>query len=114
MPLQIVPLDANTTRLVLDGRLDAPGCEKVETQFTAATSAAQGNILVDLTKVEYIGSLGIRLLISNARSMQRRSRKMVIFGAQAQPQDVFETVALADLIPIATSQAEAVGLLGGG
>ncbi len=113
MPLKIAA-DGGTTRLILDGRLDAAGCEKVETQFTAATSSAQGNILVDLTGVDYIGSLGIRLLISGARTVRRRGNRMVIIGAQAQPSDVFETVALADLIPIAGSESEAKGLLAGG
>lgn len=114
MPLHILTIDAETTRLVLDGRLDAAGCETIETAFTAAASAARAHILVDLTGVEYVGSLGIRLLISTGRNVQRRGRRMVIYGAQAQPRDVFETVALADLIPLATSQAEALGLLAGG
>lgn len=114
MPLQIQPLDSNATRLVLDGRLDAAGCEKIETAFTAAASSAKGDILVDLTGVDYIGSLGIRLLISTGRSVRRRGGRIAIFGAQAQPSDVFDTVALADLIPIAASQAEAVSLLASG
>lgn len=113
MPLKIVA-DGATTRLTLDGRLDAAGCEKVETAFTAAASAAQGSILVDLTAVDYIGSLGIRLLISTARMVKRRGHRVVIVGAQPQPTDVFETVALADLIPIAASESEAKGLLAGG
>jgi anti-anti-sigma factor len=114
MRLETVPIDANTTCCKLEGRMDAPGCERIETAFTAAVSAASGDVLVDLSKVDYIGSLGIRLLISNARVVQRRGRRMVIFGAQPQPRDVFETVALADLVPIARDQAEAAGLLAGG
>lgn len=112
MPLKIAA-EAGTTRLTLDGRLDAAGCEKLETQFTAAISAAQGSILVDLTGVDYIGSLGIRLLISTARTVKRRGFRMVIVGAQPQPSDVFETVALADLIPIAATESDAKGLLSG-
>ena len=114
MPLKIDAGDARTTRLILDGRLDAAGCEKVETSFTAAASAARGHVLVDLTAVDYIGSLGIRLLISAARTVRRRGQRMVILGAQQQPSDVFETVALADLIPIAATESEATDLLAGG
>ncbi|MBY0333342.1 MAG: STAS domain-containing protein [Acetobacteraceae bacterium] len=114
MRLEIVPIDAGTTRLRLIGRMDGPGCERIETSFTAASSAAAAHVLVDMSEVDYVGSLGIRLLISNARVVHRRGRKIVIIGAQPQPQDVFETVALADLIPIARDDAEAVGLLAGG
>lgn len=114
MPLKIASHDAQTTRLILDGRLDADGCDKVETAFTAAASAASGDVLVDLAGVDYIGSLGVRLLIGTARAVRRRGRRMVIIGAQQQPMDVFDTVALADLIPIAATEAEAAGLLAGG
>ncbi|MBX9698861.1 MAG: STAS domain-containing protein [Acetobacteraceae bacterium] len=110
MRLDIQPVDATTTRLVLDGRMDAPGCDRIETAFTAAASASGGHVLVDLTAVSYIGSLGIRLLISCARVVHRRGRRIVLFGAQEQPRDVFETVAIADLIPVVTTEAEAVGL----
>ena len=114
MRLEIVQLDPTTTRLELEGRMDAPGCERIETAFTAAASASGAHMLVDLRKVEFVGSLGVRLLISSARVIQRRGRKMVIFGAQAQPMDVFETVALPDLIPIVVDQDEALALVAAG
>lgn len=114
MQLEIVPIDATTSRIVLDGRLDAPGCERIETQFTAHASASPAHILVDMSKLAFIGSLGIRLLISNARVIQRRGRKMIIIGAGAQPMDVFETVALGDLIPIVKDEAEAKALIAAG
>jgi anti-anti-sigma factor len=69
---------------------------------------------VDLSAVTYVGSLGMRLLISTGRAVQRRGRRMVIFGAQPQPRDVFETVALSDLIPVATTLPEALDLLARG
>lgn len=111
MRFDIVEIDAGTARLVLDGRMDAQGCERIELSFTGAASAAGKNLLIDMRAVPYVGSLGIRLLISNARVVQRQGRRMVIFGTQPQPADVFETVALGDLIPIARDQAEALALL---
>lgn len=113
MPLAIVQVESNIIRLDLDGRLDAAGCEKIETAFTAAASAAGGHVLVNLSKVDYIGSLGIRLLISTGRVVTRRGCRVVICGAQSQPRDVFETVALADLIPIVADEAAAKALLAG-
>jgi anti-anti-sigma factor len=111
MRLEIVQVEPNTTRLDLDGRMDAAGCEKIETAFTAAASAAGGHLLVNLAQVNYIGSLGIRLLISTARIVTRRGRRIVICGAQSQPRDVFETVALGDLIPIVADEPAAKAIL---
>jgi anti-anti-sigma factor len=113
MRFEVTELDAATDRVTLDGRLDALGAERIETSFTALTSASGKNILVDLSGVGFIGSLGIRLFIGTARVVQRRGRKMVLFGAQAQPLDVFETVALDDLIPVVATESEALAIVAG-
>jgi anti-anti-sigma factor len=113
MRFEILPAEGGATRLDLEGRMDSAGCDAIETAFTAVTSAAPGHVLVNMGGVGFIGSLGIRLLIGAARVVRRRGRAMVIYGAQSQPQDVFETVSLADLIPIAADEAAARALLPG-
>ncbi len=100
-------------RVALDGRMDAVGAEKIETSFTTLASASGKHVILDLSGVPFIGSLGVRLLIGSARVVHRCGRKMVLFGAQTQAQEVFETVALSDLIPIASTEAEALALIGG-
>ncbi len=99
-------------KVILRGRGDAPGIDSVETRFTAALSGAGRSAAVDLSAVPFMGSLGIRMLISVARVLSRRGSKMVLFGVQPMVMDVFETVALADIIPIASTEAEAMALLG--
>jgi anti-anti-sigma factor len=111
MQFDVIALDGATNRIAMRGRLDAAGAEQIETQFTGAVASAGQNALLDIREVEFIASLGIRLIISTARVLQRRDRRMVIFGAQPQVQDVLDTVALSDLIPIAATEQEAIGLL---
>ncbi len=113
MRFEVTELGNDTNRIRLDGRLDAVGAEKIETTFTASASSTGRHILVDMSSVAFIGSLGIRMLIASARVVQRRGRRMVLFGAQAQALDVFETVALSDLIPIVSTEAEALSLIAG-
>jgi anti-anti-sigma factor len=111
MELQVVNDAGAPTRLVLLGRLDAAGTEKVEVLFMARIRAAAGDVLVDLTQVGFVGSLGIRLLISAARLAERARRKVVLFGAQPPVAEVFRTVALDDLIPVAADEAAALAQL---
>ncbi len=47
------------------------------------------------------------MLISAARILQRAGRMMVLIGVQPQVLEVFETVSLADLIPIVADADEA-------
>jgi anti-anti-sigma factor len=114
MRFEVTELADGIVRIALDGRLDAAGAEKIETGFTAAASATGKHVLVDLSGIAFVGSLGIRMFISSARVVQRRGRTMVLFGAPPQAMDVFETVALSDLIPIVAKEAEARALLAGG
>jgi anti-anti-sigma factor len=107
MDFTVIELDGTTNRIAMRGRLDAAGAEAIELRFTAAVGATDRHALIDLREVEFVASLGLRLFISVARVVQRRGRTMVLFGAGPQVMDVFETVALSDLIPIAADEAEA-------
>lgn len=98
-------------RVTLVGRLDAAGADLIETGFTGLVSAGGRSVVLDMSGVSFLGSLGIRLILSNARVLQRRGRKLVICRAQAQAMDVFATVDLGTLIPIVETEADAMALL---
>jgi anti-anti-sigma factor len=63
--------------------------------------------LVDLSRVEFIGSLGVRMFISVARSLGRRNAQLVLMSPQAQVREVFEHVSLHDIIPVWADETEA-------
>ncbi len=113
MEFQIHDIAPNLARVVLTGRLDAVGAELLDLPFTARVSHLGKNAIVDLSAVPFVGSLGIRVLISGARVLQRSGYRMAIYGVSPAVAEVFEIVALADLIPIAPDMAEARGLVGG-
>lgn len=113
MNLVATTLSDTIQRVALQGRLDAAGAAEIETRFTGTISAGGKNVVLDLGGVEFLGSLGIRLIIANARVLQRRGMQLLIIGAQAQPLDVFETVDLGSLVPILATEAEALARLAG-
>ncbi len=98
-------------KLVLSGRLDTAGVGQIETRFTAATVAAGRDAIVDLSAVELVTSMGIRMFISVARSMSQRHRRLVLFGARDLVGQVLDTAAIDSLVPHAADQAAAVALL---
>jgi anti-anti-sigma factor len=112
MELVVADHDTGTRLITVIGRLDAPGVERGEHRFAAAAGAGDRHALVDLSQVPFVGSLGLRMLISVARGMQRRGRQMVLFGVDPLVQSIFDNVALADLIPIAPDRDQAAKLLG--
>lgn len=103
----------NATRVSLLGRLDSAGVEQIEAPLTAALKEGAGHVLLDFGKVGFVGSLGIRLLIALGRNLQKQRRQVALFGVQPQVAEVFETVALGDLIPIAGTEEAALAELAG-
>ena len=65
-------------------------------------------VVVDLTDITFLGSVGIRELITNAKALQQRTGKMVIFvGNNAMVAKTLETTGIDALIPLFTDLDEA-------
>ena len=108
MDMQIDPLDGGITAVRLNGRLDLAGADAIGLRFTAATASAAQPTVVDLAGVEFIASMGMRLLISSARGLGAKGRRMALFGAQPLVQAVFDDAALDQLMPVCATEAEAI------
>lgn len=93
--------------LALIGRLDTPGVDRVETQLTAHVVPRAARAIVDLSQVTFMGSGGIRMFITVARTLGRRGGKMVLYGAQPLVAQVFETTSLNTIVPVRADAAAA-------
>lgn len=113
MQFEIVAIEAGVSRVVLSGRADAAAVDGVEAALSAQIRGSGGHVVLDLAGVPFMGSLGIRLLISLARTVARRSARIAMTGVQPQVLEVFETMALLDLIPHAPDHEAALALLAG-
>ena len=98
-------------KVALTGRLDTAAVDQIETALVARVVPRGLNALIDLSKVEFIGSMGVRMLISTARALGRKKAKLVLFAPQDGVREVFDVVSLADIIPICADEAEAVAAL---
>ena len=95
-------------RVVLHGRLDSRGVDRIEQAFTALLAGSDRQVMVDLRDVGFVATMAIRMFIANARSLQQGGRRMVLFGARPLVGEVFEHVALSDLIPIVATESSAL------
>jgi anti-anti-sigma factor len=74
MDLNISELENGIRRIALVGRLDMQSSLAIDTRFTALTATGTGPVLVDMSGVEFIASIGIRLLLSNAKALAQAGR----------------------------------------
>jgi len=109
--MEIRPLGHDQVKVTLKGRLDTPGVDRVETRFVAAVVPGGRHALVDLSHVEFIGSLGVRMFIAVARSLKLKNARLVLVSPQEQVREVFDHVSLSDIIPVCANETEALSAL---
>jgi anti-sigma B factor antagonist len=108
MAINFEDINDHFRRIMISGRMDIPGTAEIEMKFTALTATAAHQIVVDLTRVEFLASIGIRALISNAKALQRRGGRLVLFvGDNAAVSKTLEAAGIDDLLPMFRDAAEA-------
>jgi len=107
MQMQFGDAGQGVLNVMLIGRLDTPGVGRVETQLTAHVVPRGARAIVDLTQVEFVGSLGIRMFITIARAAARNGGKVVLYGAQPLVAQVFETTSINEIVPVRMDAAAA-------
>jgi anti-anti-sigma factor len=113
MRLQYSDLDDSTRLIKLSGALDFNGVRDVEVDFVRLCTGDNVCVLVDLSKVNYISSIGIPLLVNSAKALVRQGGKMALLHPQKSVENVLDLTGLALIIPIYSDLNTAtVGLLG--
>lgn len=108
---EVVEISPQAQKIILAGRLDSGTVSAVETPFTATIAASGRSAVLDLTALDFLSSLGIRLLLSAARVVSRRGGKVVLFGAQPMVKEVLAAMALDQVLPLVATEEEALARL---
>lgn len=108
MRLQYSDLDSSTRLIKLSGTLDNYGVGDVEIDFVRLCTGDNVCILVDLSRVDYISSIAIPLLINSAKSLARQGGKMALLKPQKAVENVLELTGIPLIIPIYENMQAAV------
>ena len=108
MSLEFEDLNDGLRRIKLSGRHDIAGTESLSIKFTNLASAVARRVVVDLTAVSFLASIGIRELITNAKAQQQRGGRVVLFvGDNVLVAKTLEVTGIDALIPMFANAAEA-------
>lgn len=94
--------------VALTGRLDAAGVDSVETRFNAGAIASGRHTLVDISAVDFVSSMGVRMLLTAAKALRLRDRRFLLVVPAGAVRDMLETAAIDTLIPMFRSRDEAL------
>lgn len=101
-------LAGNIKHIKLNGRLDSAGSQLIDQKFSFATTTRSEKIIVDLTDVPFMASIGIRLMMSSARGQAARGGKLVLAAPQPMVRKVLETTGIDKMITIVATLEEAI------
>jgi anti-sigma B factor antagonist len=89
-----------TETVALEGELDFETAFDVEMRLEEAIRTAD-EVVVDLSRLEFIDSTGIRALLEATRAAEREGTKLRVMPGPPPVQRVFETAGLLDTLPFA-------------
>lgn len=107
MEMLIEELDGNVTKVVLVGRLDTTGAGQIDLKFSTVAGARR-SIVVDMSGVSFLASLGIRVLLIGAKAAASKGGKMVLLSPDANVVAVIKSARIDMLIPIVNDLNEAL------
>jgi anti-anti-sigma factor len=99
MEMRVEALDGGITRINLAGRMDYAGASEIDSGFMAVAGRDKF-LLVDLSKVNFLASMGIRTLITAAKAVKERGGKMILFAPDMMVAKVLKTSGTEMLIPV--------------
>jgi anti-anti-sigma factor len=114
MELEIKNQSDQITHLALRGRLDSAGVGEVELRFTALTVPRAKPLLLDMSEVTYLASLGLRMLLTVAKALNLRGFKTVLLNPQPAVRQVLSLTGYDQLIPVQNDEGTALAFLVGG
>jgi anti-sigma B factor antagonist len=94
-------------RLALEGPLDIAGSAHVDLPFADAAQK-QSKIVVDLSGVDFLASIGVRVLVKTAKAVAERGGRMATYGAQEAPRKVFESTGTDKIVMLVADEDAAL------
>lgn len=91
-------MNGNTLEIALEGRLDTVTAPELEAELKDSTEKADA-LVFDLTKLDYISSAGLRVLLSAHKAMSRKGG-MKVTHVNEIVQEVFDVTGFSDILTI--------------
>jgi anti-anti-sigma factor len=87
------------TKITLRGRMDIAGAQAIDLQLNVIVGA-QRALIVDLSEVAFIASMGLRTLLIGARTVAAKGGKIVLYRPISEVENVLVTSGISALVPI--------------
>jgi anti-anti-sigma factor len=110
MQMTTEELAGGVTKVVLDGRLDVEGAQAIDLKMNVL-AGSKPNMLIDMQKVSFLGSMGLRTIVTVARTIKNRGGKTALYAPDELVEKVLKTSGVDTYVPIHHDLQSAVASL---
>jgi len=114
MPINLKPIEEVETHatLALQGSLDMAGAWEIERELIDYISGDMPHLLIDMSAVDFLGSMGIRVLVRSASALQRNKKKLILYAAQPSVEKTLTVTGFTSAIPLVRTLKDAKSAIG--
>lgn len=106
--MEITQAQKNGINIVkLQGRLDTTNYRDAEAEFKNLIDGGAKNIVVNIEKLDYISSAGLRSLLAALKSISAKGGKLVVSNPQPSIQEVFKVSGFSKFLKVYKTESEA-------
>jgi len=96
------------TLAILDGRLDIIGANEIDLRFSTVIPAKEEPVLIDLSRVSFLSSMGMRMLLGAAQALGRKGIYCAIVAPQPIVLEALHLAGLENALPIHPTLEEGI------
>jgi anti-anti-sigma factor len=94
--------------LRIDGRLDAATAPILERKIEHLIGEGHHSLLLDFTRVDYLSSAGMRVLLSATKKLKAQKGALVLFSVNDEVGEIIKMAGFDKILPICSSEKEAL------
>lgn len=107
--MNITVAKVDETNIVgIEGRLDTTNYSELESSLAGLTAQNEKRILLDLSKMDYISSSGLRILLMYLKKMKAVEGRFMLSGMSQEIKEIFEISGFINIFEIYDDQESAI------
>lgn len=97
------PSSSSAIALTLDKEFDAQCAKALEKAFDDLSQTERMELIIDMTKVQFIDSCGVGAIVFLYKRLKSRGRHLRLLNVNGQPRELLQMLRIDKVIPLITS-----------
>lgn len=110
MKIEQTELDGGILKVTLTGAFDIAGAADADMPFSIIAGSRE-KVMVDFSAVEFLASIGVRVIVKAAKPISARGGTMVIVNPNTAAAKVLAATGVDTLVPVVADEAAALDAL---